>query len=275
MAVPIHLSEFLFYGLRRIYLRVSTVFVVYHPRYNEVYSSDPAAAPGRIECIRRELDGLFPFIEPAPAGEADALLVHLQSYVGWVRQQGLAYEVALLAVGGALKASELAMHGEPAFALIRPPGHHASPDSSWGFCYFNNIAIAVEKLRRQGAVKRTLVVDIDLHYGDGTANAFASTPEVTYHHVEGNSRTNFLGDLKLFLESQEKCDSVAVSAGFDGHELDWGGLLKTEDYTAVGSTIREYAERRCGGRVFAVLEGGYNHSVLGKNVRALLSGFAS
>ena len=248
------------------------MLVVYHPRYNEVYSSDPAAAPGRIECIKDELEGLFAFVEPVPAEAVDLLLVHTQSHVDWVKQQGLTYEVARLAVGGALKASELAVQGTPAFALIRPPGHHASPDSSWGFCYFNNIAIAVEKLRSQGVIKRALVVDIDLHYGDGTANVFASTPDVVYHHVEGNSRTNFLTDLKRFLESQKRYDLMAVSAGFDGHEQDWGGLLKTEDYTAVGCTIREYAEENCNNQVFTVLEGGYNHNVLGANVRALLLG---
>lgn len=128
------------------------MYVVYHERYGEVYTSDPAAASGRIECIKKELEGHFGFVETTSASEADLQLVHSQSHLDWVKQHGLTYEIALLAVGGALKASELAMQGEPAFGLIRPPGHHAGPSSSWGFCYFNNVAIAVEKLRKEGVV---------------------------------------------------------------------------------------------------------------------------
>lgn len=248
------------------------MYVVYHKQFEEVYALDPAAAPGRIECIREELENLFQFAEPARVTEKDQRLVHSQSHIKWVNNHSLTYKVAVLAVGGAVRASELAMQREPAFGLIRPPGHHASPDSSWGFCYFNNVAIAVEKLRKQGAVNKPLVVDIDLHYGDGTANFFASMPEVTYYHVTGSSREEFLDNLKSFLWSHEDCDLIAVSAGFDRHELDWGGLLKTEDFTDIGKIVREYADEKCGEKVFAVLEGGYNHDVLGKNVKALLQG---
>jgi acetoin utilization deacetylase AcuC-like enzyme len=248
------------------------MYVVYHERYKEVYASDPAAAPGRIECIKKELRNLFRFVEPAFANEADLRLVHSQNHIDWVKQQGLTYDIALLAVGGAVKASKLAMQGEPAFGLVRPPGHHASPSSSWGFCYFNNVAIAVEKFRREGNVKRALVVDIDLHYGDGSANFFASVPKVVYHHVEGSDRESYLHDLKRFLKAQTSSDLIAVSAGFDRHEFDWGGLLRTEDYLRIGGIIKDYADEKCGGKVFAVLEGGYNHNVLGKNVKALLLG---
>lgn len=246
--------------------------VVYHERYEEVYTSDPAAATGRIECIKATLENCIEFIKPKAASEADLLSVHSQSHVDWVKQQNLTYEVAVLAVGGALKASEFAMKKESAFGLIRPPGHHASPNSSWGFCYFNNIAIAVERLRKEGNAARALIVDIDLHYGDGTANSFMSVPEVDYHHVQGNTRERYLSDLRNILNSQEDCDFIALSAGFDRHELDWGGLLKTEDYQTIGRMIKKYVDEKCDGKVFAVLEGGYNHSVLGESVKALLLG---
>jgi len=246
--------------------------VVYHDRYREVYSSDPAAQPGRIESIYEELHGCFEFVKPEPAREEDLLLLHGKAHVDYVRAHRLTYELAVLAVGGAIKASELAVNGEPVFGLIRPPGHHASPDSSWGFCYFNNIAVSVEKLRREGKIRRALIVDIDLHFGDGTANIFSGVPDVAYFHVDGWSREQYLNNLSRRLTTGENFDVVAVSAGFDRHEQDWGGLLKTEDYHTIGKTIKEFSESKCSGRRFAVLEGGYNHSFLGKNAKSFLEG---
>ena len=118
-----------------------------------------------------------------------------------------------------------------------------------------------------------LILDIDLHYGDGTADIFGDTPEVTYFHPEGRDRQRFLDDISRFLAGAE-ADVVAVSAGFDRHEHDWGGLLKTEDYRAIGRLVKDFATRICQGRRYGVLEGGYNHTVLGKNVRALLEGMS-
>ncbi len=247
--------------------------VVYHSRYHEVYSSDPASAPGRMESIYEELQRRFEFVEPEPASEKDVLLVHSQNHINSVKAYPLTFEIALLAVGGAMKASEIAMQSEPAFGLIRPPGHHASRDSSWGFCYFNNVAVAIEKLFQGGKIKRALIVDIDLHYGDGTANIFASSTNVTYFHPDGSNRQAYLDELSRFLsDKHEAFDILALSAGFDRHEQDWGGMLRTEDYGTIGEMIKEFAKGKCGGRRFAVLEGGYNHSVLGKNVKALLKG---
>lgn len=246
--------------------------VVYHERYREVYASDPAAQPGRIESIYKELHCHFDFVTPKPASEEDVLLTHGQSHVENVKTHPLTYETALLAVGGAIKASEIAIEGEPAFALIRPPGHHASRDSSWGFCYFNNMAISIEKLRQRGKIGKDLIVDIDLHFGDGTANIFAGNSDIAYFHVGGMNRENYLNNLSKFLDAQRGYDIIAVSAGFDRHQQDWGGLLTTSDYFTIGKMIKESASRECGGRRYAVLEGGYNHAVLGKNVKAFLQG---
>jgi acetoin utilization deacetylase AcuC-like enzyme len=74
------------------------------------------------------------------------------------------------------------------------------------------------------------------------------------------------------LTSKKECDVVAVSAGFDRHEEDWGRMLKTEDYFTIGEMVKRFAEKKCAGRRFAVLEGGYNHAVLGRNVNSLLEG---
>ncbi len=240
--------------------------IVFHPKFYTVYTSDPAAAAGRMEAIVEELRD-YEFVEPEPASEEDILLVHTREHLEYVRSEGIVYELALLAAGGAIRAAKISKD-EPAFAAIRPPGHHASPDSCWGFCYFNNVAIAVRRLQKDGEVRRAVIVDFDLHFGDGTANAFANDSSVEYFHMPGGD----VNSIAEFLEKHE-FDVVAVSAGFDRHKDDWGGILETEDYTEIGKIVREYAEEKCNGRRFAVLEGGYNHSVLGKNVRAFIRGF--
>ncbi|RLF11990.1 MAG: histone deacetylase family protein [Thermoprotei archaeon] len=243
--------------------------VVFHEKYKEAYTSDPAAAPGRMEAIASALQGLYEFVEPKPATDNDVLLIHTINHLNYVKSLTRVYEVALLAVGGALKAAEIAFEGEPAFALIRPPGHHASPNECWGFCYFNNVAIAVEKLMRTGKAKRAVIVDFDLHFGDGTNEAFKNRRDVEYHHLPA---LDFTSDLERFLEAKD-FDVIAVSAGFDRALEDWGGLMSARDYEEVGKVIREFSQRKCDGRRFAVLEGGYNHEVLGRNVKAFLEGF--
>jgi acetoin utilization deacetylase AcuC-like enzyme len=180
--------------------------------------------------------------------------------------------VGILAAGGAILAAEMAFEGQPAFGLIRPPGHHASPHSCWGFCYFNNIAIAIKKLISEEKTKSALILDFDLHYGDGTSNTFSGSKSVSYFHPEGVRREGFLEEVKRCLQTERPYDIIAISAGFDRHEEDWGGLLKTEDYFTIGKWAKEASLERCQGRRFGVLEGGYNHSVLGKNVRSFLQG---
>jgi acetoin utilization deacetylase AcuC-like enzyme len=243
--------------------------VVYHSTFKEVYSDDPASASGRIECILEALGQSYPFTDPASASVEDLRLVHTENHVEYVERLGFIFDIALLAVGGTLKAAELAMNRESAFALVRPPGHHASGDSSWGFCYFNNVAIAVEKLRQGKQIEDAIILDFDLHFGDGTSNIFSETPEVTYYHAP---RVNTVESIRDYLRSMGERDILAISAGFDRHELDWGGMLKTEDYKRIGEIVRDYANRYSNGRYFAVLEGGYNHSVLGTNVKAFLEG---
>ncbi|RLF07961.1 MAG: histone deacetylase family protein [Thermoprotei archaeon] len=248
------------------------VKVVFDERFYSVYSSDPAAAPGRLECIVNELRGEFEFTSCSPASESDVLLAHSSGHLEKVKSLADVYPIALLAVGGAIKAAEIALGGEPAFALIRPPGHHASRDYAWGFCYFNNIAIAVLKMLELKRIRKALIVDFDLHFGDGTANIFSRHLNVQYFHMPYGPRDRQISELKMFLERQGEYDLLAISAGFDRHEDDWGKMLKTEDYYEIGRILRAFSMSNCGGKVFAVLEGGYNHVVLGKNVKAFLEG---
>ncbi len=247
--------------------------VIFSKKYTEVYAYDPAAEAGRMEAICRALEGAFEFEEPDSATDADLELCHTKGHIQYVRQHNpAAYTVGKLAAGGAIKAGKIAYDGEPAFGLIRPPGHHASPNSCWGFCYFNNICISIKKLWKEEKIKRALILDIDLHYGDGTANIFSGSREVAYFHPEGYHREGFMETLAGYLESAENYDIVAISAGFDRHENDWGRMLKTQDYERIGELVKTHSLRTCKGRRYGVLEGGYNHGVLGENVKALLEG---
>jgi len=246
--------------------------VIFHPRFYDVYTSDPAAAEGRMEAIVKALGREVKLIEPQPADERDLERVHGRQHIQSVKRDSPVFEVGILAAGGAILAAELSFEGEPAFGLIRPPGHHASPHSCWGFCYFNNMAIAIKKLLSAGKIKSALILDFDLHYGDGTANTFSGAKEVSYFHPEGTSRQTFLNEVRTSLQTTKPFDIIGVSAGFDRHEEDWGGLLKTEDYLTIGRWVKETSLERCHGRRFGVLEGGYNHSVLGRNVKAFLEG---
>lgn len=247
--------------------------VIYHKKYAGVYAYDPAAEPGRMEVICRAIEGAYEFVEPPAATDEDLKLCHTSSHIQYVREHNpSAYNTGILAVGGAIKAAERAHDGEPTFGLIRPPGHHASPNSCWGFCYFNNMAISIKRLLKEGKIKSAVILDIDLHYGDGTANIFKGSPEVSYFHPEGYSREEFMKRLSRDLEEAGSYDIIALSAGFDRHESDWGGLLKTDDYQRIGELVKAHSLQNCNGRRYGLLEGGYNHDVLGENVRALLEG---
>ena len=169
--------------------------IVYHPRYTEVYDSDPAAAGGRMEAILKELEGKYAFITPERATAEDLQRVHTLSHIDLISRSLLLYEIASLSAGGAVKAAQLAVEGEPSFGLIRPPGHHANPDHCWGFCSFNNIAVALARLKADKYIESAFILDFDLHFGDGTNNIFRGT-RMIYFQPGDQQRTGFMNELE-------------------------------------------------------------------------------
>ncbi len=242
--------------------------VVFDEAFYPVYDTDPAAEAGRMESIVRRIEGKVEFVPAVAATEAQIAAVHTEAHIEAVRREGL-YDIAALAAGAAIRAAEIGL-AEPCFALVRPPGHHASADVAWGFCHFNNMAVALEHLRRQQRIDGAFVLDIDLHYGDGTVNILGHRSWVRIENPSARTRDEYMSVVERRL-ADLRADIIGISAGFDHHLQDWGRLLATEDYTRIGRLARE-AALRCGGGCFAVLEGGYNHSVLGYNVLALLQG---
>jgi len=210
----------------------------------------------------------FEFERPASAREKDLLLVHTEEHIRHVEGDAHLFELASLAVGGAIRASEAGLDGKPAFGLVRPPGHHASPNSCWGFCYFNNIAVAIRKLVDARRIATALIVDLDLHFGDGTNNVFAGDPDVQYHHMGADP-----SELERMLAEAGSFDVLAVSAGFDRGVADWGGTLTDANYREIGRLLRGFSEEKAKGRRFAILEGGYNHKTLGMSILSFLKGF--
>lgn len=244
--------------------------VVFHKDFYSVYTSDPAAVAGRMEAIVEAVPNGTEWVEAEPAEESDIAAVHTPAHIERVRSRGL-YEISALAAGGAIRAAEIGLT-EPCFGLIRPPGHHASADSSWGFCYFNNMAVALRSLKRKKKIDTALVLDFDLHFGDGTVNILGKTDWVDIYNPQQGDRHLYVRDIGRIL-SERPADIIGISAGFDNHKEDWGGLLETEDYYSIGRMVRDTADTD-GGGCFAILEGGYNHTVLGENAAALMRGLS-
>ncbi len=244
--------------------------VYFHDDFYRVYTADPAAEAGRMEAVVKVIRSKVNLVEAERASETDIASVHTPEHMAWVRQRGL-FDIAALAAGATIQAA-LTGITDPSFALVRPPGHHASAGSAWGFCYFNNMAIALSHLKRKGHISTALVLDFDLHFGDGTDNILGDKDWVTILNPEARQRDQYLVQVRQTLETS-KADIIGVSAGFDHHIRDWGGLLATEDYHQMGTMVRLASDRQ-GGGCFGVLEGGYNHDVLGQNVLAFIEGLS-
>ena len=207
------------------------------------------------------------------------------------------HEIALLAAGAAIEAARASWKaGEPALALVRPPGHHAEAERAMGFCLYNNIAVAAAALRAEG-VARVAIVDIDVHHGNGTQAIFYADPTVLFissHQypyypgtgaasetgagpgegytlnvpmAAGTGDTEFeaaYGTTVIPAIERFQPEVMLVSAGFDAHELDpLGGLrLTTSGYTGLLARLDDVASRVCGRRIALITEGGYHLAAL-------------
>jgi acetoin utilization deacetylase AcuC-like enzyme len=219
------------------------------------------------------------------------------------------YNVALAAAGACAAAVDAVLKGDDktALCLVRPPGHHATPKRAMGFCLFNNVGLAADHARRKHQLTRILLIDWDVHHGNGTQDIFYEDPAVLFYSIHRYGQGFYPGTgaaeetgkgkglgytlnvpvkfgtprqeyLDLFTQALEKAadkikpELVLLSAGFDAHHKDPIGSLglETEDYPTLTRRVLEVAKAHAKGRLVSCLEGGYNVETLGELVRAHL-----
>jgi acetoin utilization deacetylase AcuC-like enzyme len=219
------------------------------------------------------VEGRYVVEEPTPATRSDLLRGHSEAHVTTIEGKPRLFAMASLAVGAAILASDLAIGGEPTFACVRPPGHHANRSMAWGHCTFSNVALALLRLRDLGLIRSAFVVDFDLHTGDGTVDVLRDWPEAHVFNPYGENSAEYLGVVEERLKQAPQVDILAVSAGFDAYLHDLGRKLATEDFFTIGRLLQAYAIRLGHQRRFAVLEGGYYQPDLGRNALAFCRGF--
>lgn len=301
--------------------------IVLDPRYLEhVTGRGHPERPERIETLLAMRDALEPTglapIEPRPATREELELVHSPEHVDRVEATARmerhkldvdtpvgpeSHATALLAAGGLLEAIDATMRGEvhTAFAKVRPPGHHAEPTRPMGFCLYNNVAIGARHLIDRHGLGRVMILDWDVHHGNGTEAAFYSDPRVLYvsihqyPHYPGTGAAGDAGsgagegrnvnvplpagcgDDQYALSFERLIEPIArqfapefvlISAGMDCHWRDpLGGMRVTE--TGVATMTRRLmrlAREHAGGRCVAVLEGGYDLEGLRSSTEATL-----
>lgn len=257
-------------------------------------------------------------ITPREAEEEELNLAHSTAYIQTVKDEASScqenevkllstgdvfissqsFKIAKLAVGAVLTAIDAVMENrfQSVFCVIRPPGHHACPSVGMGFCLFNNIAIGALYALKKYGIPRVLIVDWDVHHGNGTEAIIKNHPEVYYFSThqallwpftgrtsEGNiknicipsgetSRSDVLQAYQNLAASMEifQPELILISAGFDAHKNDPLGNLKLEshDFALLTGIIKEIATKYAKGRIISVLEGGYNLEGLSDSVVA-------
>jgi len=251
------------------------MYIIFHDAFYRIYAGDPAAGAGRMEPIIQELQKYphYTFVTPEPASQDDLHRAHTKTHIETIQGSPGLYEMAALAAGGAIKTAELGCAGEPSFGCIRPPGHHASAASCWGFCFFNNMAVSLLKLMAEEKIRTAFILDFDLHRGDGNINILGDRAGISILNPSSGTEEEYLFEIASVLDQTSDCDIIAASAGFDAYVDDWGGKLTTESYREIGAMMKSFAEKHCQGKRYALLEGGYHYKDLGKNVHAFCEGF--
>lgn len=250
--------------------------VVFNDKFfNSEYVDDQASKSGRLESIMDAVkaESGYQIIKNESADYEDIRLVHDVDYIDSIKQNKELYNMALLSTGGAIKSSQIAMESNPAFACIRPPGHHASISSGWGYCHFSNMAIALKKLKHEGLIKSAFVLDFDAHTGDGTIDSLCDWKEVKILNPMGHDSDEYIKLIESYIKEIEHVDIIAVCAGFDSYIKDYGKKLNTFDFYRIGYILKQFSRKLRHNRRFAILEGGYYHPDLGKNVVSFCEGF--
>jgi len=269
--------------------------LVFSPEALQYRSAGHPESPERVKVAYKYLRDKYETIPPQKANYEDLLLVHSREFVEKVKNKAFSnpdcpkyhelFYHALLSVGGAITAQKT--HN---LSLMRPPGHHAGRSFLGGFCYFNNLAIAIAK-----SELKTIIVDFDAHHGNGTQDIFLGNPDIVYvslHRSPGfpgtgqettqnavnlpipadTGHTKYLNLLGEVLDGITVSDfeQLALSAGFDGHKGDPLASvgLTYESFNDIGAMLAKLDLP-----TFGVLEGGYVGEDLGKSINAFLTGF--
>ncbi|OGV73115.1 MAG: histone deacetylase [Lentisphaerae bacterium RIFOXYB12_FULL_65_16] len=290
--------------------------LVYDPVYKEhVPGFGHPECPDRLEAVRQGIDDAVPkeklvAVTPRDATDAELAICHTDEYVARVKHDitggcgtlstgdtdicPRSLAAAVRAAGGAMAAVDAVFAGtvRNAFCAVRPPGHHATPDRGMGFCIFNNVAIAARHAQKTHGVERVLIVDWDVHHGNGTQDIFYDDPSVFYFSTHqwpaypmtglpnergvgkgegftlncpvpaGAGRKEILGAFQEALlpaMRSFKPEFVLISAGFDAREADLVGnlRLKDQDFADLTDIMLQIAADSAKDRIVSVLEGGY------------------
>lgn len=299
--------------------------LVYHPAYldHDMGPGHPES-PNRLRAIMQRLDqsgtaARLVRIDPRRAEDEWVTQIHTPGYVAAITRESPSsgrvsldpdtsmspgsLDAAYLAAGGALAAVDaiMAHQVDHVFCAVRPPGHHAEAARAMGFCFFNNVAIAARYVQRKYGLSRVLIVDWDVHHGNGTQHSFEHDPSVLffsahqYPHYPGTGRGTERGKgagegctINVPMEAGEgdeeyravfqkslvpaadefKPEFVIISAGFDAHKDDPLASMGLTDagYSELTSIVAGVAKRHAKGRILSSLEGGYNLTALAASV---------